>query len=216
MTTQPHHPTTPRVATYNRTNRTGPDAERDLARQHRLCQAVAERLGGRIDHFYDIGAAAEYDAVKVSSIAVAGGPPGRDGGWAELTADLAGPNPTLDMIVVADYDRFPRQPNRREPLLAAIERARCRVISAARLSVLDRDADLEGRIAALVLHGIADAAQERDEPCPGARRVATRLARSGADERQGSIIGSFSAATGPVPGRGALHARPPQYGIHRT
>lgn len=173
MTRQRHHPAIPRLAFYGRTNQTGPDADCGLARQYQLCRAVARRLGTLTSHFYDIGMESPYDRVRTGGIATAGGPPSREGGWAELTAELTSPNPAVDAILLADYDRLPRQPGRRQPLLAAAERARCPVVSASDPSALDRYAGLDQRIVALVLRGTDDMTQGRGRASVRSRRPTT-------------------------------------------
>lgn len=69
------------------------------------------------------------------------------------------------MILLADYDRLPRQPSRREQLLDAADRRGCPILAAGELSTLDRDAGLGQvratartgpRMVARVLRGIGD------------------------------------------------------------
>ena len=129
---QRHHGSALRGAFYARTNRTGPDVDRDLADQYRLCQLLAARFGELVAHFYDIGTDSRSDPA-------AGGPLSWRGGSAQLTAELASSDAGIDLLLVAGYDRLPCQPRRR-PLLDAAERRRCLTLTAAELSTLDRDA----------------------------------------------------------------------------
>jgi hypothetical protein len=165
MTDQPPRPTTPRVAFYGRTNQTGPDADRHLARQDRPCLPVAARLGPLAACYYDIGLDTSYAQGRAQAIQDAGGPPRRDGGSHELTAELARTDGGIDVIVLANHDRLPRQPPHRRPLVAAADRRRCPILTAPELSTLDRDTDVERLIdaartgplsVARVLHGIGD------------------------------------------------------------
>jgi hypothetical protein len=164
MTTQPHHPTAPHGVTYSRTNRTRMDAEHDLARQYRRCQAIGERLGELTGHFYDIGVESRHDPARTNAIAALGGPPSRDGGSAELTAEL-GPTASIDVTLVAEYARLPHQPSRRWPLLKAAGRRGCAILVAGELSARDHDADraeagatarIDPRVVTRVLRAIGD------------------------------------------------------------
>ena len=165
MTDQPPRRTTPRVAFYGRANQTGPDADRHLARQYGLCLPVAARLGPLVACFYDIGLDTSYAHGRAHAIRHAGGPPRHDGGSRDLTAELARTDAGIDVIVLADHDRLPRQPRRRRPLLAAADRRHCPILAAPELSTLDCNADVGRVIDAArtdplsitrVLHGIGD------------------------------------------------------------
>jgi hypothetical protein len=165
MTDHRHRPATSRAVFYGRTNQTGPDADRELARQYRLCQPIAERLGELTGYYYDIAVDPWHDRSRTRAVEAAGGPPAWHGGSWHLAADLASPNPSIDMILLADYDRLPRQPSRREQMLDAADRRRCPILAAGELSTPDRDAGLDQvratartdpRIVARVLRGIGD------------------------------------------------------------
>jgi hypothetical protein len=208
MTKHRYCPAARRVAFYGRTNRTGPDAERDLARQYQLSRAIAGRFGQLTSHFYDIGRESRYDQAWTSGVATAGGPPSREGGCAEMTAELTNPNPAIDMILLADYDRLPRQPGRRRPLLAATERARCPVLSASDPSALDRYAGADEWIVALVLRGTDEMIQAK-AGLAVADDCAAALRRSRAPEfHDRQLLRSDRASTWPRPAACATPAPP--------
>jgi DNA invertase Pin-like site-specific DNA recombinase len=115
MIDRPYCPT--RLAFYGRTNRGGPDAERDLSVQYRACTRAARRLDAAIVvAFYD---ASDPAAAPRSLDAMSGQQQRR--GHAGLLAAIQSGTPSVDGVVCASADRLPRRAEERNPVLMAAE-----------------------------------------------------------------------------------------------
>ena len=93
-----------RAAFYGRTNRTDTDALRLLSRQYQTCE---QAFRGRVvlaRCFCDLPS--PVDTVTLQ----AAGLPRREGGWDDLAASLATPEPGYDLIVCDKAERLSRDP----------------------------------------------------------------------------------------------------------
>src|SRR6266511_4317687 len=111
-----------RVAFYGRTNQTGTDDHRDVARRYVRCLPVILRLGWcwLAGWYYDLAVAPGRTQAHQAAVWDGGGPRCRDGGSSEPAAELA--LPQVHVVLLSDYERLPRQLRRCQPLMAACGR----------------------------------------------------------------------------------------------
>ncbi|SRR6266498_1191405 len=131
-----------RVAFYGRTNQTGTDDHRDVARRYVRCLPVILRLGWcwLAGWYYDLAVAPGRTQAHQAAVWDGGGPRCRDGGSSEPAAELA--LPQVHVVLLSDYERLPRQLRRCQPLMAAAGRHRRPILTVGDLTDLDRDTDL--------------------------------------------------------------------------
>jgi len=111
-----------RLAFYGRTNHTGEKAGTDVSRQYRACSAIAAEHGAMTQWYYDAPHALDgRSCLNVRDVESRLGTPRGD--CRELAIRIADPDREFDAIVCAAFDRLPRQPRLRHPLLHAASTA---------------------------------------------------------------------------------------------